>query len=181
MKTETKSCTLDELPPQEGACAAGYMVVVVGRDGRALYSPNLAPLVGQFPWEFCWAGDDRQRLREAFVQACMFRRPQDAIPFSIRIDEREFEFQAWLDPAGPELVVCRFVRVFTNRLSPREKDVLSLVAGGATNREIARLLGTCEPTIRAHLKNIRDKPGVSRPEGLLLAAVGLNGTPVDEK
>jgi len=133
--------------------------------------------MGRRPWELCWSSDDKTRLREAFVQACMFRRPQQAVPSSIRIEEREFEFNVWLDPAGDDLVICRLVRVFTNMLSRREKEILSLVAGSASNGEIAQLLGTRESTVRSHLKNIRDKLGVARPEGLLLAAIGLAASP----
>ena len=73
------------------------------------------------------------------------------------IDERVFNFQAWLDPTDSDLVICRMVRLFTNALSERETDVLSLVAGGASNAEISKLLGTCEATVCAHLKNMRDK------------------------
>ncbi len=156
------------------AYAAGYLVLVVARDGVCLYSPNLSALVGVHPWELCWETEGRAQLREAFVEACMFRQRQEAVPVSLRIDERVFNFSAWLDPTGPELVICRMVRLFANGLSAREKDVLSLVAGGASNREISQLLGTSEATVRSHLKNMREKLCVSRPEGLLLAAVGLD-------
>ncbi len=155
------------------AQAAGYLVLVVGRDGKCLSSPNLEAFVDRHPWELCWEEKGKVRLREAFIQACMFRRRQEAVPAPLRIDERAFDFEAWLDPTGSELVICRMVRVFTNTLSPREKDVLSLVAGGMPNVKIARLLGTRESTVRSHLKRMREKLGVARPEGLLLAAVGL--------
>ena len=153
--------------------AAGYIVLVVARDGNCLFSPNLAPLVGLPLWELCWEDQQRAAVREAFVEACMFRQPQECVPVSLRIEDRVFDFQAWLDPTGPELVICRMVRVFTSVLSDREKDVLSLVAGGASNADISQVLGTREATVRSHLKNMRDKLGVARPEGLLLAAVGL--------
>ena len=55
----------------------------------------------------------------------------------------------------------------------REQEVLALVAGGASNAEVSRLLHTSEATVRSHLKNMRDKLGVSRNEGLLLAAAGV--------
>ncbi len=158
----------------EHAQAAGYLVLVVARDGVCLYSPNLTALVGCHPWELCWEEQGRLQLRELFVQACMFREPQEAVPVSLRIEERVFDFQAWLEPTGPDLVICRMVRVFTSTLSAREKDVLSLVAGGASNAKISELLGTREATVRTHLKNMRNKLGVARPEGLLLAAVGLD-------
>ncbi len=153
--------------------AAGYLVLVVSRDGICLSSPNLEALVDHHPWDLCWEEKPKARLREAFIEACMFRRRQEAVPAPLRIDDRQFDFEAWLDPTGSELVICRMVRIFSNTLSPREKDVLSLVAGGMSNAEIAKLLGTRESTIRSHLKKMREKLGVARPEGLLLAAVGL--------
>ena len=42
-------------------------------------------------------------------------------------------------------------------LTPRETEVLALVARGATNREIARLLLISESTVKAHLRRIMDK------------------------
>jgi ATP/maltotriose-dependent transcriptional regulator MalT len=156
------------------AYAAGYLVLVVARDGVCLYSPNLSALVGVHPWDLCWETEGRAQLREAFIEACMFRQRQEAVPVSLRIDERVFNFQAWLDPTDSDLVICRMVRLFTNALSERETEVLSLVAGGASNAEISKLLGTCQATVRKHLENMREKLCVSRPEGLLLAAVGLD-------
>lgn len=46
-------------------------------------------------------------------------------------------------------------------LSPREWDVLALVARGLTNPEIANELHLSENTVRFHLKNIYEKLGVS--------------------
>lgn len=152
--------------------AAAYAVIVVSRDGRCLYSPNLPGLADAYPWELCWEADGLARLREAFVDACMFRRRRHDVPASLRVGERCYEFRVWLDPAGDDLVIGRLVRRFGETLTDREREVLTLVAGGAANTDIARLLGTSEATVRAHLKNMRDKLGVSRNEGLLLAAAG---------
>jgi two-component system, NarL family, nitrate/nitrite response regulator NarL len=44
-----------------------------------------------------------------------------------------------------------------DELSPREEDVLELVALGHTNREIADRLVISESTVRSHLHNILDK------------------------
>ena len=45
----------------------------------------------------------------------------------------------------------------TTGLSPREKEVLQLVAKGATNREIADSLFISENTVKTHLQNIMEK------------------------
>ena len=44
-----------------------------------------------------------------------------------------------------------------DELSPREEEVLELVALGHTNREIADRLVISESTVRSHLHNILDK------------------------
>ncbi len=166
--------TTNGIEASDSAChAAAYAVIVVARDGRCLYSPNLEGLIDAFPWELCWDADGMTRLREAFIDACMFRRRRHDVATSLRIGERCYDFRVWLDPAGEDLVIGRLVRRFGESLSPREREVLSLVAGGAANAEISRLLGTSEATVRSHLKNMRDKLGVARNEGLLLAAAGI--------
>ena len=83
------------------AYAAGYLVLVVARDGVCLYSPNLSALVGVHPWDLCWETQGRAQLREAFIEACMFRQRQEAVPVSLRINERVFNFEAWLDSTKP--------------------------------------------------------------------------------
>jgi len=47
------------------------------------------------------------------------------------------------------------------RLTPRQNDLLRLVAAGHTNSQIARRLGISEGTVRKHLENIYDRLGVS--------------------
>jgi two-component system nitrate/nitrite response regulator NarL len=50
---------------------------------------------------------------------------------------------------------------FSSRLTPREKQVLSLVAVGASNSAVASQLWLSEPTIKFHLRNVYRKLGVS--------------------
>ena len=45
-------------------------------------------------------------------------------------------------------------------LTPRELEVLQLVAGGASNREIGQQLMLSEATVKSHLVHIYDKLGV---------------------
>jgi DNA-binding NarL/FixJ family response regulator len=47
------------------------------------------------------------------------------------------------------------------RLTPRQKDLLRLLAAGHTNTQIARHLGIAEGTVRTHLENIYERLGVS--------------------
>jgi DNA-binding NarL/FixJ family response regulator len=47
------------------------------------------------------------------------------------------------------------------RLTPRQKDLLRLLAAGHTNAQIARRLGISEATVRTHLENIYGRLHVS--------------------
>jgi DNA-binding CsgD family transcriptional regulator len=47
------------------------------------------------------------------------------------------------------------------RLTPRQNDLLRLVAAGHTNTQIARRLGISEATVRTHLENIYERLHVS--------------------
>jgi DNA-binding CsgD family transcriptional regulator len=49
----------------------------------------------------------------------------------------------------------------TPQLTPRQKDLLHLVAAGHTNTQIARRLGISEGTVRTHLENIYARLQVS--------------------
>jgi DNA-binding CsgD family transcriptional regulator len=47
------------------------------------------------------------------------------------------------------------------RLTPRQWELLRLLAAGHTNTQIARRLGISEGTVRTHLENIYERLGVS--------------------
>ena len=55
---------------------------------------------------------------------------------------------------------ARQVSKKTGSLSARENEVLELVAGGGSNREIAKRLFISEPTVKVHLRHIYEKLGV---------------------
>ena len=61
-------------------------------------------------------------------------------------------------PAGPE----------KDRISPREREILELLARGASNKLMARELGLAESTIKIHVQNILRKLNLS---GRVQAAV----------
>ena len=60
--------------------------------------------------------------------------------------------------------------VQTESLSPRETQVLGLLAEGAANKEIARQLNISERTVKAHVTGILNKLGAnSRTEAVAIA------------
>jgi DNA-binding NarL/FixJ family response regulator len=64
-------------------------------------------------------------------------------------------------------------------LTAREAEVVRLMAGGYSNREIAEALGTAEGTIKNHVSSILGKLGVRDRTRAVLKALetGLLGTP----
>jgi DNA-binding NarL/FixJ family response regulator len=63
-------------------------------------------------------------------------------------------------------------------LTRREADVLQLLAGGASNREISRQLYLSEKTVKAHLAAVFRKLGVSNRTQAAMMAVAMGmGTP----
>ncbi|MER3411748.1 MAG: hypothetical protein C4305_05170 [Thermoleophilia bacterium] len=65
------------------------------------------------------------------------------------------------------------LRAAVSTLSPREREVLDLLAQGLTNRELAQALFISESTVKVHLRHIYEKLGVrSRTEAVLHAVKG---------
>ena len=56
-------------------------------------------------------------------------------------------------------------------LTAREREVVTLVVSGYTNKDIARTLSICHDTVKRHLTNIFDKTGVSNRLELALFAI----------
>lgn len=100
--------------------------------------------------------------------------------------------EAYLDPAITRRVVDSFQKGDTyhgmkrlegHELTPREKEILRLVAQGMTNAEIARDLYISVKTVQAHRANLMQKLGIHDRVDLvkyalkagLLSLDGLNG------
>ena len=60
---------------------------------------------------------------------------------------------AWRRLSGAQLL---------GALSPRETDILKLIAQGLSNKEIARSLDIGPETVKSHLKSVFTKLGVER-------------------
>jgi DNA-binding CsgD family transcriptional regulator len=61
-----------------------------------------------------------------------------------------------------------------DRLTPREREVLELVADGRTNAEVARILWISPGTVRKHLENTYEKLGVHTRTGAVAVWGGLS-------
>jgi DNA-binding CsgD family transcriptional regulator len=156
--------------------ASGHIItLLVDRQARVLCAAPWPQMIGLHPWEFCWDEGVQQAWREAFVEACMFRRRSRTVSVSLRIDEREQRFEATVQPIGmghtcEALAVCYLASHaalgIERLLSPAEADVWLLVTRGLNNKRVARELGISPATVRAHLASIRQKLGVERMEEL---------------
>lgn len=62
---------------------------------------------------------------------------------------------------SPELAVGIAEHSADSALTPREVDVLRLVAGGNANKQIAARLSLTEETVKAHVRNILGKLGAN--------------------
>ena len=65
-----------------------------------------------------------------------------------------------LSPSVAGRLMGRARRPATDAISPRELEVIKLIAGGANNREAAAKLFVSEATIKTHLLHIFEKLGV---------------------
>jgi DNA-binding NarL/FixJ family response regulator len=78
--------------------------------------------------------------------------------------------ESFLQPSVAAKLVAEFARLSENApawaqalsepLSPREREIVRLLAGGATNRAIAAQLVLAEGTVKNHITNILAKLGV---------------------
>lgn len=76
--------------------------------------------------------------------------------------------RCYLSPALAEMLRNR---VAADDLTPREREVLQLLAEGLSNKEIAAHLGIAEKTVRIHLTRVFDKLGVEDRTQAVLAAL----------
>jgi DNA-binding NarL/FixJ family response regulator len=74
------------------------------------------------------------------------------------------------EAAGTLVNSARWATAGVEALTPREREVLSELAKGRSNREIARALNVSEKTVKAHVSSVLAKLGVQdRTQAALLA------------
>ena len=158
-------------PPDEDRNA--IYIVVSQRDGRVVgQSPAACSLLGRADGEAessagkrpCWSLMRRVPGAEQLpcTEACASERLTREMPvesISIRLRGRTFELRC--EPVGEQIVTT--LRSLPGQsqnpyqpLTPREVEVLQLLADGLDGTEIALTLGICPGTVRTHVEHMRD-------------------------
>ena len=65
--------------------------------------------------------------------------------------------EAYVDPRLRPLLLARFTTERIGVLSPREREVLDLLAQGLTGEQVATRLSLSPETVRTHVRNAMDK------------------------
>jgi len=109
------------------------------------------------------AFSDRERILDAIDAGAVGYLLKDAEPDElIRGLEAAARGESPLAPkAAQALVAARTAEHTDPELTPREREVLALLADGLPNKLIARRLDISEKTVKAHLTNIFHRIGVT--------------------
>lgn len=107
--------------------------------------------------------DDQRRILDALGAGATGYLLKDAAPDEVLAAVRTAVVGGSpLDPrAARVLVDARRAQAPGRTLSPREDEVLRLVAAGLANKQIARRLGITERTVKAHLTSVFQQLGVT--------------------
>ncbi len=113
-------------------------------------------------WRTLAAPHDAARARVLVGQACRALGDEDAALLELEAARSTFdELGAAPDVARVDALLGRRRARDTHGLTPREREVLALVATGRTNRAIAEELFISEKTVARHVSNIFTKLGLS--------------------
>lgn len=106
---------------------------------------------------------DRDRILEAIDAGAVGYLLKDSDPNELlRGIEAAARGESPLSPKAAQAIISeRKDREIGRRLSPRETEVLVLVADGLLNKQIAQRLGISEKTVKAHLVSAFQRIGVS--------------------
>ena len=126
-------------------------------------------------------GDD-ERLLPAIQAGAAGYLLKDAAPADLaRAVRLAHRGEALLDPSVAARLVDALAQprgaAATEPLTPREREVLALVARGFANKRIARELGIAEKTVKTHVGHVLAKLGVADRTQAAVHAVraGLDG------
>jgi len=139
------------------AYARGAVHLVEGEARPALTALQLAAAV----WQELEAPYDVARARLLVGLACRDLGDDDAATLELEAARATFERLGAVPDVARVATLVREDADDTHGLTPRELEVLRLVAAGKSNREIASTLVISEHTVARHLQNIFGKLDVS--------------------
>ena len=140
------------------AGARGSLALAQGDAPTALSALRRAAQV----WQELGAPYEAARARVLLGQACRALDDEDAAAIELDAARAAFaKLAARLDLARVEALISGDAPRDAHALTPREQEVLRLVAAGDTNRTIAAALVVSERTVDRHVSNIFAKLGVS--------------------
>jgi len=117
------------------------------------------------------------RALRAGVRAYLLKDSAEADLF--RALEAIEQGKPFFSPDISEMLVADYMRALKEKgltdtydlLSPREKEVLQLIAEGKTNKEVATILDISPHTVDTHRANLMQKLGINNVADLILYAV----------
>lgn len=146
-------------------------VVVAGGDGTVIAQNKPARrMLGPGTGKYCW--DLVGKLDDAEVLPCRRGCVLELLACGMNCSQQtEFKLagkrhQLSCVPVNG-VVVCMLSplagesRDFMEALSPREREILALLADGETTSSAADRLGVCESTVRTHVERMRSKLSVN--------------------
>jgi DNA-binding NarL/FixJ family response regulator len=102
---------------------------------------------------------DRERVREALAAGAIGYLLKDSTPQEVLAGVRAAAAQG--SPIDPRVARTLLTEsALPGALSPREAEVLRLVARGLANKQVGRALGITERTVKVHLGNVFRRIGV---------------------
>jgi DNA-binding CsgD family transcriptional regulator len=146
-------------------------VVFAGGDGTVIAQNKPARrMLGPGTGKYCW--DVVGKLEGAEQLPCRKGCVLELLAFGMDCSQHtEFKLagkrhQLSCVPANG-MVVCMLTPlgcespIFLESLSPREQEILALLADGETTASAAERLGVCESTVRTHVERMRSKLSVN--------------------
>ncbi len=144
-----------------------HLIVVAGGDGKVVAQNNsarqkLGAGIGKYCWDVMGSLSNAESLPCSHGCALKLLGNNLNSTQNVRIKQDGKHRQLTCIPSNGE-VVCLLTSTMdqsayiSQTLSPREREILRLLAKGETSSTTAELLGVSESTIRTHIERIRGK------------------------